>query len=96
MSKTFLSYYLPCPTGGFSQLKIPSIAMSNELLLEGLPGKSETLASPPVFALLLMALTRILQLPEQKSRGLVHAEAHFPAVPWRYESKSLLKLLLTD
>lgn len=70
--------------------------MSNELLLEGLPGKSETLASPPVFALLLMALTRILQLPEQKSKGFVHAEARFPAVPWRYESKSLLKLLLTD
>lgn len=74
--------------------------MSNELLLEGLPGKSETLASPSVFALLLMALTCVLQLPEQKPRGLVHAEAPFPAVPQGYDylpaSKLLLKFLLTS
>lgn len=39
----------PTVTAGSDQLKVSSVATSNSLFLEDLPGRSETVASPSVF-----------------------------------------------
>lgn len=59
----------PTATADSDQLKAPSIATSNSLFLEGVPGKSETLVSPSLFCSAdVHALVRVLSLSEQKSR----------------------------
>lgn len=67
-----------CPTAttGSDQLKVPSIATSNGLFLEDLPGKLEILASSSVFCSA-DALAYVLWLSEQKSGIFVCAEAPF-------------------